>query len=285
MTARALHGRPVAERILSEAREVLARRAERGLAPPELAIVWVGDDPASASYIRGKERSARALGVRSRLVRLPASAREGRVVREVRSLSEDPSVDGVLVQAPLPPGIDLDAVVLALDPAKDVDGFHPLNAGRLFRGRPAVVPCTPRGIVELLRHYGVALRGRRAVVLGRSNLVGRPLAALLEQADATVTVCHSKTEALAEVAREADILVAAVGRPGFVTRAMVRPGAVVVDVGITRVEGRLVGDVAPEVAEVAGALTPVPGGVGPTTVAMLMKNLVELAERRAGARP
>ncbi|MBX6349885.1 MAG: bifunctional 5,10-methylenetetrahydrofolate dehydrogenase/5,10-methenyltetrahydrofolate cyclohydrolase [Clostridia bacterium] len=283
MTAKALPGRPAAEAALAEVRARLARRAARGFPPPELAIVWVGDDAASASYIRAKERAARALGVASRLVRLPATAGEAEIAGLVRRLSEDPSVDGVLVQAPLPAGVDLERVVAALDPGKDVDGFHPENAGRLFRGRPAVVPCTPRGIMELLRHYGIAVRGRRAVVLGRSNLVGRPLAALLEQADATVTLCHSKTEGLAEVAREGEILVAAVGRPGFVTSGMVRPGAVVVDVGVSRVGGRLAGDVAAEVAEVAGALTPVPGGVGPMTVAMLMRNVVELAEARRGA--
>lgn len=284
-SARLLAGVPVAGRIEEELKGRLAARAARGLPPACLAIVWVGDDPASAAYIRGKRRVAARLGIQARLERLPAETDADAIAERVRSLSADDGVDGILVQAPLPDGVEYEAIVAEMDPRKDVDGFHPLNAGRLFRGRPGLAPCTARGVLALLDFYGIPVAGRRAVVLGRSNIVGRPTAALLEQADATVTVCHSRTPHVASIAREAEILVVAVGRPALVTADFVKPGAAVVDVGIHRIDGALRGDVAPGVEHVAGWLSPVPGGVGPLTVAMLMTNLVAAAEARTPVGP
>ncbi|MBT9258383.1 MAG: bifunctional 5,10-methylenetetrahydrofolate dehydrogenase/5,10-methenyltetrahydrofolate cyclohydrolase [Clostridiales bacterium] len=271
-------GGPVAARVEEEIRQRLREREARGKRPPLLAIVWVGEDPSSAAYIRAKEKAAQRLGIPTRLVRLPGDAGEGAIAQVVQDLSEDPEVTGILVQAPLPAGVDYEAVIRRLDPRKDVDGFHPLNAGKLFRGRPEMVPCTAKGILELLRYYEIPIRGKHAVVVGRSNIVGRPTAALLEQADATVTLCHSKTEDLPSLTRQGDILVAAVGSPHVIRASMVKPGAAVVDVGIRRKDGKLVGDVHPEVQAVAGALSPVPGGVGPLTVAFLMENVLRAAE-------
>ncbi|MDI3269555.1 MAG: bifunctional 5,10-methylenetetrahydrofolate dehydrogenase/5,10-methenyltetrahydrofolate cyclohydrolase [Bacillota bacterium] len=275
---RELAGRPVAAQVEEGIQRRLRERAARGRRFPLLAIVWVGDDPSSAAYIRAKEKAAQRLGIPTRLVHLEGSSGEEAIGAAVQELSEDPQVTGVLIQAPLPPGVDYERIIRLLDPRKDVDGFHPLNAGKLFRGRPELAPCTALGILQLLRHYQIPLRGKHAVVVGRSNIVGRPTAALLEQADATVTLCHSKTEDLAALARQGDILVAAVGSPHFIRASMVKPGAAVVDVGIRRQDGALVGDVHPEVREVAGALSPVPGGVGPLTVAFLLENVVKAAE-------
>ena len=296
-------GAPVAKRILDEARAGAAALSP----PPALVVLLLGNDPASEAYISSKSRAADEAGVRAETVRLPSGSPPEALLEAVAAANRDPEVDGVLVQMPLEPGHDPARVIDALDPGKDVDGLHPENVGLLHQGRPRFVPCTPAGIVALLDHYGVPLSGRRAVVVGRSALVGRPLAALLTQRDATVTVCHSRTGDLPAVCREAEILVAAIGRPGFVTAQFVQPGATVVDVGINRFEsideipqnlrrserianaiaskGRaMVGDVDfDDVSRVAARVTPVPGGVGPLTVAMLIHNTVLAAQMRRGA--
>uniref|UniRef100_A0A832I3D9 Bifunctional protein FolD n=1 Tax=Eiseniibacteriota bacterium TaxID=2212470 RepID=A0A832I3D9_UNCEI len=291
--ARRLEGESAATSArLRAAAEVAALRAAG--VTPLLALVSVGDDPASAIYLRKKGQACAEVGIESRRVALPAGTPTAEVVARVRALGADPAVHGILVQLPLAPPADPQAVLEAVPPAKDVDGFHPENAGRLAAGLPGFVPCTPRGILELLRHHEVPLAGRHAVVLGRSNVVGRPLANLLSSkgVDMTVTVGHSASgERLRELAREADLLVAAIGRAEMVDASWVRPGAVVVDVGIHRVPDptrrsghRLTGDVeAASVGAVAGALTPVPGGVGPMTVAMVVANTVLAARRQTGA--
>lgn len=249
---------------------------------PRLVFVRVGDDPASAYYVRSKERMAGKVGVASRTEVLPAGTTESELLALVAALNADPSVDGILVQLPIE-GIDERAVLDAIAPSKDVDGLHPLNVGNLWRGAPSLAPATPLGILALCDHYGIELEGRNAVVVGRSNLVGKPLAALLLGLNATVTVAHSRTRDLAKVTRAADVLVAAVGRPRLITADMVKPGAAVFDVGLTREDGGIVGDVSPEVAEVAGWLTPMPGGTGLMTVAMVIANTVEAAVRRRRA--
>ncbi len=294
MAARILSGTEVARAIRSEVAIRAGAFVRRHGRPPGLGVVLVGDDPASAVYVGRKEKASAAVGVRSVTVRMPASARHDEVMEAVARLNDDPTVDGFLVQSPLPPQVDGHAVIDAIDPAKDADGFHPLNVGRALIGLPGLRPCTPAGVVELLRRCDVPTRGRHVVVVGRSNIVGKPLAALLVQkadgADATVTVCHSRTSDLSVHTRRADILVAALGRPRAIGAEMVRPGAVVIDVGIHRVEDpgaprgtRLVGDVDfGPVSEVAAAITPVPGGIGPMTVAMLLVNTVTAAEAAAG---
>jgi methylenetetrahydrofolate dehydrogenase (NADP+)/methenyltetrahydrofolate cyclohydrolase len=270
--------------------------------------VLVGDDPASAIYVRSKERAAGGSGVAVEVHRLPATTPLDELLGLVERLNASPSHDGILVQAPLPAALGRAAtqrVFDAIDPAKDVDGFHPVNVGRLAQGRAHLVPCTPSGIIELLDRNGIAIAGRRAVIIGRSDIVGKPMAMLLLHRDATVTICHSKTPDLAATAASGDILVAAIGRPGFVTSSYVKPGATVIDVGINRITDRaqaerllapgsprleefarkgsiVVGDVHPEVADVAGALTPVPGGVGPLTIALLLRNTLAAATARLG---
>ena len=273
-----LDGKAVSEKRLDLLRESID---ESGLAP-RLATVLVGDDPASALYVRMKHQACERVHIGSINVTLPGDARTDQVVGTVNRLNEDPEISGILVQLPLPRGIDRDAVIQAVATEKDVDGFSPVSMGLLVAGRPVFSPCTPAGIMTLLAEYGIDPAGRRAVVIGRSIDVGRPMAALLLNADATVTVCHSRTRDLAGVTREAELLVAAVGRPRFVTAGMVREGAVVVDVGTNRVDGRLVGDVdyAP-VAERASAITPVPGGVGTMTIATLMENTFAAARYQA----
>jgi methylenetetrahydrofolate dehydrogenase (NADP+)/methenyltetrahydrofolate cyclohydrolase len=273
-----LEGAPVAKKIRDDAR----REAARISPPPSLAVVLLGHDPASEAYVASKSRAAEEAGIRATTVRLPSGSTPEALLGAVRSAGADPSVDGVLVQMPLESGHDPARVVDALDPYKDVDGLHPENVGLLHEGRPRFVPCTPAGILALLDHYGVTLEGARAVVVGRSSLVGRPLAALLMARNATVTVCHSKTRDLPAVCQEADVLVAAIGRPGLVTSEFVRPGATVVDVGINRTDEGLVGDVAPDAGETAGLITPVPGGVGPMTIAALLRNTVKAARYQAG---
>ena len=270
------HARAVRAALSTRARAL----AERGIAP-RLAVVLAGDDPASRVYVAHKARACAQAGIGSELHEFPAEVAADELVARVRTLAADPAVHGILVQLPLPRGIDPAPVLEAVPPEKDVDGFHPLNLGALAAGRPRIVPCTPAGVVHLLEREGVPVTGRRAVVLGRSHIVGRPLALLLLVRDATVTICHSRTEDLAAIARQADILVAAIGRPRFVTADMVKPGACVVDVGINRLPGGgLAGDVDFEsVREVAGWITPVPGGVGPMTVAMLLANTLSAAER------
>ena len=257
--------------------------AERGR-KPGLAVVLVGEDPASQVYVRNKDRAALDAGFDVRTVRLDASAGQARLLAELAALNADRSVHGILVQLPLPEGYDAAAVVRAVDPAKDVDGLHPANVAALWSGEPGLVPCTPAGCIELLDRAGVALDGASAVVLGRSALVGKPMAALLLARNATVTVAHSRTRNLPELCRGADVLVAAVGRAEMVRGDWIRPGAAVIDVGINRTaEGTLVGDVAfAEAAHRAGCITPVPGGVGPMTIAMLLANTLLAAQRAAG---
>ena len=261
------------------------RIAEAGI-EPRLAIVLVGEDPASAVYVRNKGRAARAAGVAADTIRLAAAASEAEVLGEVARLNADPAVDGILVQLPLPRPIRPQAVIEAIDPAKDVDGLTPANAGRLAGGSPFLVPATPLGVMKLLAAAGVPTAGRRALVIGRSRLVGRPLALLLTAADATVTLAHSRTRDLAAECRRAEILVAAIGRPELVRASWIGPGAVVIDVGINRrPDGRLAGDVATaEAAEVAAAITPVPGGVGPMTIACLLENTLTAALARRAQR-
>jgi methylenetetrahydrofolate dehydrogenase (NADP+)/methenyltetrahydrofolate cyclohydrolase len=278
--ARILSGHEVAEAVYKELKEKLASLSF----VPSLRVIRLGEDPASVSYVRLKDRRARELGLRSQVEVYPEDFPEEALLERIEALNRDEDVDGLLVQLPLPRHIRAERVLEAISPLKDVDGFHPVNVGRLWSGGEGLFPCTPLGVIRLLRHYGVELRGKEVVVIGRSNIVGKPLAALLLREDATPTLAHSKTENLPEVTRRAQVLVVAAGRPHLVRKAWVRPGAVVVDVGVNRVEGRLLGDVHPEVAEVAGALTPVPGGVGPMTVAMLMANTVKAALlRRHGA--
>jgi methylenetetrahydrofolate dehydrogenase (NADP+)/methenyltetrahydrofolate cyclohydrolase len=256
-----------------------------GASPPGLEVVLCGDDPASATYVAGKSRASARVGIRSVVHTPPVSSTTDELVALVERLDADGAVDGILVQLPLPAHVDQDRILDAVAPEKDVDGFHPRNLGLLAEGRPGIAPCTPAGCMELLRRYDVPVRGARAVIVGRSVIVGRPMALLLLNADATVTVCHSRTRDLAAVCREADILVAAVGRAGLIDASFVKPGACVIDVGMNRVDGRLCGDVdRASVEPVAGWLTPVPRGVGPMTIAMLMRNAVDLAEARRGPR-
>ena len=247
-----------------------------------LATVLVGDDPASEVYIRLKHKAADAAGIEAIDHRLPVTIAEDELVELVDELNEDDSVDGILVQTPLPDQIDEARVMRAIDPMKDVDGLHPFNAGQLYLGRQTLVPATPLGVMQLLTEYRISIAAARAVVVGRSPLVGKPMAMLLLQANATVTICHSRTEDLARHTLDADLLVAAVGLPGVITSDMVKQGVAVVDVGITRTESGLVGDVDPNVAEVAAFLTPVPGGVGPMTIAALLANAVRAARYRSG---
>jgi len=281
MSAALIDGKAVAAAL----RAALAARVAALPFRPGLAVVLVGDDPASAVYVRNKDRAAASVGIAARTIRLPADTAQAALLAQIAALNADPAVDGILVQLPLPPPLDARAVIAAIDPAKDVDGLHPVNAGRLADGDPVLVPCTPLGVMKLLDAAGIGLRGACALVLGRSNLVGRPVAALLLAADATVTVAHSRTRDLAAECRRADVLVAAVGRPEMVRGDWLRPGAVVIDVGINRLaDGRLVGDVAfEEAVAVASAITPVPGGVGPMTIACLLENTVAAALiRRVG---
>ena len=277
MAAILMDGKALAERVRAD----VAREVEALGRPVGLATVLVGDDPASATYVRTKRRACAEAGIESFDHELPAETSEDALLSLVRELNADERVTGILVQLPLPAQIDEARVIAAVEPVKDVDGFHPLNAGLLLQGAPALVPATPAGVMELLRAYNVPLEGARAVIVGRSNIVGKPLSLLLLAANATVTVCHTRTRELASVVREADVVVAAAGRVGTVTAAMVKPGATVVDVGINRVDGRVVGDVVEEAREVAGLLTPVPGGVGPMTIAMLLANTVRASRYQA----
>ncbi|HUR22065.1 MAG TPA: bifunctional 5,10-methylenetetrahydrofolate dehydrogenase/5,10-methenyltetrahydrofolate cyclohydrolase [Vicinamibacterales bacterium] len=299
-----LDGTRVANAIRAEVAPRVAAFQSARARPPALHIVLVGDDPASQIYVRNKERAGTDAGIRVTVHRLAATATVEDLLETVHSLNGDPGCDGILVQAPLPAAIGkhgTERVFDAIDPAKDVDGFHPRNVGLLVQGRAVLKPCTPSGVIELLDRTGQTIAGKHAVVIGRSEIVGKPMALLLLQRDATVTICHSKTPDLASTCARADILVSAIGRPGFVTQAFVKPGAVVIDVGINRVDSReaavalfganhtrlagfdergsmVVGDVHPDVEKVAGAMTPVPGGVGPLTIAMLLKNTLIAAE-------
>jgi methylenetetrahydrofolate dehydrogenase (NADP+) / methenyltetrahydrofolate cyclohydrolase len=266
------------------AAKVRARVAEeaRTLGALQLATILVGDDPASELYIRHKHAAAEEVGIEPVDIRLPADTTQGDVLERIRRLNDADEIDGVLVQTPLPDHLDEAELQAAVAPVKDVDGLHPLNVGLLHLGRPALVPATPLGVIALLVEYGIRLEGARAVVIGRSQIVGRPLAQLLTHANATVTVCHSRTVELARHTLDADVLVAAVGVPGMITADLVRQGAAVVDVGITRTDAGLVGDVDPGAADVAALLTPVPGGVGPMTIACLLENTIRAARYRRG---
>lgn len=306
MAARILSGTEIAEQIKAEVATEVKALAASGIRPG-LAAVLVGDDPASATYVRGKIKACDAVGIHGEQITLPASISAPELLERVGQLNRRDDIDGILVQLPLPPHIEKNAILTAVSPQKDVDGLHPVNAGLLDQRRDNLVPCTPAGVMELLRRNNVPMAGAEAVVVGRSNIVGKPMAMLLTNADATVTLCHSKTRELAAVTRRAGLLVVAVGKPGLITREHVKPGATVVDIGINRLETKeqvdrffaqdakrqaafakngyvLMGDVSPEVAEIAGALTPVPGGVGPLTIAMLMVNTLKAARlRRRGS--
>lgn len=272
-----MDGKELAARVREDVAREVAELGHVGL-----ATVLVGDDPASHVYIEAKHKAATAAGIEARDVRMPAASTEAEVLAAVDALNRDDTVDGILVQLPLPSHMDETAVTYAVEPLKDVDGFHPVNAGNLYLGTPLHVPATPWGCMELLAAYGIDPKGKEAVVIGRSEIVGRPAAMLLLHAHATVTICHSRTADLAAHVRRADIVVAAVGIPGIVTAEMVKPGAAVLDVGLTRTDEGIRGDVDPGVAEVAGHLTPMPGGTGPMTIAMLLRSAVKAARFRRG---
>jgi methylenetetrahydrofolate dehydrogenase (NADP+)/methenyltetrahydrofolate cyclohydrolase len=301
--AQILDGNRIRDEILTESKLRVDRLAAVGR-PPGLAVILAGNDPASEIYVRNKIKACEALGIHSEKLTRPATTTTGELIAMVEHLNRRKEIDGILVQMPLPAQVDAKRVLLAIAPEKDVDGLHPLNIGNLVTNRPGPRPCTPSGIIQILKRSGIPIAGRRAVVVGRSDLVGKPVAFLLLHENATVTICHSKTSDLAEVCREGEILVAAMGRPALITGDYIRPGATVIDVGTSRIENReqaaaifarrpeklaafdkrgslLVGDVHPvDVAERAGAYTPVPGGVGPLTIAMLMVNTIDIAERR-----
>jgi methylenetetrahydrofolate dehydrogenase (NADP+)/methenyltetrahydrofolate cyclohydrolase len=273
MNARIIDGKKIAAGIREEIREQVLELQRKTGKVPGLAAVLVGDDPASASYVRSKTKACQEAGIFSRHLTPPADIRQADLLALIRELNGDPAIHGILVQLPLPKHLDERAVLEAVNPGKDVDGFTFANIGRLVENRPQFVPCTPAGIIELLDREGVGISGKHAVVVGRSEIVGKPVAFLLLHRHATLTICHSRTADLAAETRRADILVAAVGRPRLITGAMLKPGAVVIDVGINRVEGKLVGDLDFDSAvQVASAITPVPGGIGPMTVAMLLRN-------------
>lgn len=277
--AKIIDGKAISAEIREEIKQRTARLVEKGVTPG-LAVVLVGDDPASAVYVRNKQRACEQVGFYSEQVIMPADTEMPELRAVIERLNADPRVHGILVQLPLPPQLDEREVIMLIDPEKDVDAFHPVNVGRIVSGVYRFAPCTPAGIMQLLRRSGIEVAGRECVVVGRSNIVGKPMALLLLEANGTVTVCHSRTVALPDVCRRADILVCAVGRPGFITADMVKPGATVIDVGINRLpDGHLAGDVDfAGVERVAGAITPVPGGVGPMTITMLLENTLRAAE-------
>jgi methylenetetrahydrofolate dehydrogenase (NADP+)/methenyltetrahydrofolate cyclohydrolase len=277
-------GKALSQQIRGELAEEVRKLAEAGRRPPCLAVVLVGDNPASASYIKGKRRACARIGMESVERDLPASAGEADVLALVEELNRDDAVDGILVQLPLPDAVSASAVARAVDPAKDVDGLHPMNSGRLLQGVPGLYPCTPVGIIEVLDRHEIPIEGARAVVVGRSEIVGKPVSLLLLHRHATVTVCHSRTRDLPGVCREADILVAAVGRARMIQPDWVKPGAAVIDVGVNEVDGKLVGDVDFEgVQGIAGLVTPPRGGVGPMTITMLLRNTLQAYRERSGA--
>ena len=306
MSARILSGNAIRDQIYAELQNEIAELESVGIRPG-LAAVLVGDNPASQMYVNSKIEACKKLGLHSVHIAPPASITTSELMALVGELNERDDVDGILVQLPLPPQVDGKRILEAVDPAKDVDGFHPVNVGKLVAGRPGLVACTPVGVMEILRRSGIVIEGANAVVMGRSDIVGKPMALLLMHANATVTICHSKTRSLSEVVRRGDIVVAAMGRAGMVTPDYIRPGATVIDVGTNRVTdaaqaekffanfpkrlesfrakgSTVIGDVHPDVANVAGAITPVPGGVGPLTIAMLMSNTVKAARLRRGPR-
>lgn len=280
MVATILDGRMLSKKIRTNVSEKVSLLKQEGITP-KLVVILVGEDPASQVYVRNKRKTAHALGIEAVDIRLPENVEEDELIRLIDELNSDRTVHGILVQLPLPKHINENKVTHRIIPKKDVDGFHPLNIGKLFMNIPGPLPCTPRGIMEFFKEYDIPVSGKRVVIVGRSNIVGRPMAALLVNSDATVTIAHSKTKNLAEVTRQADILIVAIGKGEFIDENYVRKGAVVIDVGMNRnSDGKLVGDVNMEsVSKVASYITPVPGGVGPMTIAMLMKQTVELAER------
>lgn len=278
MAAQLLLGKDVSTALMNDLGE---RVRSLGFAP-QLHMIRLGDDPASVSYGRSKSRAAAKVGIDSTLHALPDDTSEEALSELIATLNADPEVDGVLVQLPLPAHIDSKAVLEQIDPDKDVDGFHPVNVGRLWSGQEALVPCTPAGLIRIMDHYGLPIEGRQLLVIGRSNIVGKPAAGLFLRRHATVTVAHSRTRGLAELCRQADIVVSAVGVAGLVRAEMVKPGATLLDVGISRVDGKIVGDMHQDVHEVAGQVTPMPGGTGRVTVAMLMLNTVQAALWRRG---
>jgi len=276
-----IDGKALATKTKEALKQRVADLKNKGITPG-LAVILVGENPASQIYVRGKEQDAKTLGLYSIIDRVPASISQEELLEKVKSYNKDEKIHGLLVQLPLPKHINEEVITLAIDPQKDVDGFHPVNMGRLFMGDPLMIPCTPFGVMRMFEEYNLDLAGKEAVVIGRSNIVGKPMANLLMMANATVTVAHSRTQNLLEVARRADILVVAIGRAHFVTKEFVKEGAIVIDVGMNRLEnGKFVGDVkTEEVAQVASFITPVPGGVGPMTRAMLMEQTVIAAERK-----
>jgi methylenetetrahydrofolate dehydrogenase (NADP+) / methenyltetrahydrofolate cyclohydrolase len=283
MTATILDGKQLAQQIRAELTEEVIDFIQNNSVVPCLAAVLVGDDPASEVYVRNKRRACEEVGIESQLHRLPANVPQDELLQLVAKLNKDQAVHGILVQMPLPAQVDTAKVLMAVSPAKDVDAFHPENVGRLVQGRPRFLPCTPHGVQQLLIRSDIEIAGQHVVIVGRSDIVGKPLAIMLAQrglgGDATVTICHSRTRDLAAVTRLADILIVAIGRPKFITAEMVKPGAVVIDVGINRIDSGLVGDVDfAAIRDVASAITPVPGGVGPLTIAMLLKNTLAAAE-------
>ena len=276
-----LNGKVLAQKLQQEMTQEVTVLKEKGL-QPGLAVILVGEDPASQVYVRNKERAANNIGMYSVVYRLPETTSEADLIAKIEELNQDDKIHGILVQLPLPKHINEDLVLDTIAPEKDVDGFHPMNLGNLFAGKPTMIPCTPAGIMELIKLSGLDLAGKNAVIIGRSNIVGKPMAHLLLQANATVTICHSKTKELPKVAKQADVLVVAIGRANFVTADFVKEGAVVIDVGINRDENnKLTGDVKfDEVAPLTSYITPVPGGVGPMTITMLMRQTIEAAKRK-----
>lgn len=283
MTAAIISGKQIADEIRIDIAREVASLAERGV-KPGLAVVLVGEDPASEVYVRNKEKSSTQLGFHSEVHKLDASTSQEELLKLVAELNSRDAIDGILVQLPLPKHIEEKAVINAIAVEKDVDGFHPVNVGNLVIGDDSLLPCTPAGVIEMIKRTGTGLSGKHAVVIGRSNIVGKPVSLLLQRENATVTMCHSRTANMAELSRQADILVVAIGRANFIDASYVKPGAVVIDVGMNRLEnGKLAGDVDYESAkEVAGYITPVPGGVGPMTITMLMSNTLIAAKRRRG---
>ncbi|WP_082818569.1 bifunctional methylenetetrahydrofolate dehydrogenase/methenyltetrahydrofolate cyclohydrolase FolD [Bhargavaea cecembensis] len=280
MEGKIIDGKEISRQVKEEVKMGVERLKAEGMTPG-LAVILVGDDPASSAYVGSKERTTKALGMHSEVIRMGSETSESALLDEITRLNGDPAIHGILVQLPLPEQIDEQRVIAAIHPDKDVDGFHPENAGRLMAGMDGFVPCTPLGIMVMLERSGVDLNGKHAVVVGRSNIVGKPMAMLLLRENATVTICHSRTEDLPSITRQADVLVAAVGREGMIGRDHVKDGAVIIDVGINRgADGKLHGDVDfEEVLPAASAITPVPGGVGPMTIAMLMSNTLKSAEK------
>ena len=279
MSAQILDGKTISAELRADIAKRVAALRDKGITPG-LAVILVGEDPASQIYVRNKSVGCDQVGIHSVTINLPEQTTQDELEKLIVRLNEDSTIHGILVQLPLPRHLDDAAALAVIAPEKDVDGFHILNAGRLFTSQPGVVACTPKGAMEMIRRMGVDLNGKEAVVIGRSNIVGKPMAMLLLDANCTVTMCHSRTVDLASHTRRADVLVAAVGKPGFIKKNMIKPGAIVIDVGINRVNGKVVGDVMPDAAEVAGWMTPVPGGVGKMTITELLANTLEAAEKQ-----